>query len=97
MPRAAMRAIVVARAGPLIGPYPLAAGASIEVQEPSHAGLLGSQSIVSARNEIDKSAIAQILKLLAYLGFDVLITGIEITQLPLESIDFIQCEVAFSK
>ena len=37
VPRAAMRAVIVAHAGPLIGPYPLAAGASVEIQKPSHA------------------------------------------------------------
>src|SRR5258707_11753535 len=44
MPCAAMRAIVVAHAGPLIGPYPPAACASVEIQKPGHAGLLGTRS-----------------------------------------------------
>ncbi len=39
MPRAAVRAVVVTRAGPLIEPYALAAGASVEIQKPGHAGL----------------------------------------------------------
>src|SRR6202022_2125236 len=37
MPRAAMRTVIVAHAGPLIGPYPLAAAASVEIQKPGHA------------------------------------------------------------
>ena len=36
--RFAMRALVVAGAGPLTGPYPAASVASIEVQKPRHAG-----------------------------------------------------------
>ena len=36
MPRAAMRAVVVAHAGPFIGPYPLAACASVDVEKPGH-------------------------------------------------------------
>ena len=36
--RATMRALVIARAGPLIGPYPPASVASIEVQKPGDAG-----------------------------------------------------------
>src|ERR1700737_1088444 len=95
MPRAAVRTVVVAHAGPLIGPYPPAAGASVEVEKPGHASLLGSQTIISPRDEINKSAIAQILKLLAYLGFDVLIAGIKIAEMPLEGVDLVQREVAF--
>jgi hypothetical protein len=33
---------------------------------------------------------------LAYLGFDVLIAGIEIAEMPLESIDIVKREVAFT-
>ena len=59
--------------------------------------LLRSQTIITTRHEIDKSAIAQILKLLPYLGSDVLVAGIEIAKVPLESIDLVKCEVAFAK
>src|SRR3984893_14551110 len=97
MPRAAVRTVVVAHAGPLIGPYPPAAGASVEVEKPGHASLLGSQTIISPRDEINKSAIAQILKLLAYLGFDVLIAGIKFAQVPFEGVNLVQREVAFPK
>src|ERR1700738_5636038 len=97
MPRPTVRAVVVAHAGPLIGPYPLAAGASVEVEKPGHASLLGSQTIISPRDEINKSAIAQILKLLAYLGFDVLIAGIKFAQMPFEGVNLVQREVAFPK
>jgi hypothetical protein len=76
-----MRAFVVAHAGPFIGPSAPAAGAFVEIKKPGHACLLGSQKIISSRNEIDESAIAQILKLLTYLGFDVLVAGIEVTEL----------------
>src|SRR5438067_1755762 len=60
-------------------------------------GLLGSQTVVSSRDELDKSPVTQILKLLSYLRLDVLVSGIEITQLPLESIHLVQREVAFPK
>lgn len=40
MPRAAMRAIVVARRRPLIGPDALAARAFVEVEKPGHANRL---------------------------------------------------------
>src|ERR1700674_1194614 len=53
---------------------------------------LRSQAIVTTRHEIDKSTVAQILKLLTYLGFDVLVAGIEIAKMPFESIDFIKRE-----
>src|SRR6266851_233503 len=39
VPRAAMRTIVVAHAGPLVGPYPLAACAFVEIEKPCHASL----------------------------------------------------------
>src|ERR1700726_4566086 len=55
---------------------------------------LRSQAIVTTRHEIDKSAVAQILKLLAYLGFDVLVAGIEIAKMPLERVDLVKREVA---
>jgi hypothetical protein len=57
------------------------------------ASLLGSQAVVTTRNELDKSAVTQILKLLAYLGFDVLVAGIEIAEMPFESVDILQREV----
>jgi hypothetical protein len=72
-----MWTIVVAHAGPFIGPYSIAAVATVDVKKPSHAGLLGSQAIITTRYEFDESAVAQILKLLPYLWFDVLIAGIE--------------------
>src|SRR5580698_6249633 len=59
--RPAMRALVVAHAGPFVGPDTFASSASIEVKKPSHAKLLRSQTIIPSRNEINKSAITQIL------------------------------------
>jgi hypothetical protein len=56
--------------------------------------LLRSQAIVATRDEINKSTIAQILKLLTYLWFDVLIAGIEVAKMALERIDFVKGEVA---
>jgi len=67
---------------------------SVEVEKPGHASLLGSQTIIPTRDEINKSAIAQILELLAYLGFDVLVAGIEVAEMPFESVDFVEREVA---
>jgi len=95
MPCAAMRAIVVARAGPFVDPSPLAAGAPVEIQKPGHASLLGSQTVISPRNEINKSAIAQILKLLTNLGFDILVAGIEFAKMPFESVDLVERESGF--
>jgi hypothetical protein len=46
-----MRAVVVTRAGPLIGPYLPAAGASVEIQKPCHVGLL---SLRTKQGEWDK-------------------------------------------
>src|SRR6476660_1583964 len=90
-----MRAFIVAHARPFVGPSALAARAFVEVEKPGHANLLGSQTIITPRDELDKSAVAQILKLLPYLGFDVLVAGIEIAEMPFESVDLIKCEVAF--
>src|SRR5450759_1290792 len=56
-----------------------------------------SQAIITTRNEIDKSAIAQILQLLTYLGFDVLVAGIKIAEMPLEGVDLIKREVALAE
>jgi hypothetical protein len=92
-----MRAIVVAHTRPLISPYPLAAGAFIEVEKPGHASLLGSQTVITTRHEINKSAVAQILKLLTYLRLDVQVAGIEIAEMPFESIDLVEREVALPK
>jgi hypothetical protein len=92
-----MRAFVVAHAGPFIGPPASATIAFVEVEKSGHASLLGSQTIIAARNEVDKSAIAQILKLLLNLGFDVLVARIEIAQMPLEGIHFVKREVAFAE
>jgi len=55
---------------------------------------LRSQAIITTRHEIDKSAVAQILKLLTYLGLDVLVAGIEIAKMPLECVDLVKREVA---
>jgi hypothetical protein len=90
-----MRAIVVARTGPLIDPYAFATRTSVEIEKPGHAGLLGSQAIVTTRYEFDESAIAQILKLLTYLWFDVLIAGIEIAEMALECVHLVKGKVAF--
>ena len=56
-----------------------------------------SQAIITTRDEIDKSPVAQILKLLTYLGFDILITGIELAEMPLERVDFVEREIAFAE
>src|SRR5580692_4732252 len=61
------------------------------------AGLLGSQAIITTRHELDKSAVAQILQLLAYLRFDVLVAGIEFAEVPLEGVDLVQGEVALAE
>jgi hypothetical protein len=58
---------------------------------------LGSQTIISARNEIDKSAITQILELLTYLRLDVLVAGIEIAEMAFERVNVIEREVALAK
>jgi hypothetical protein len=92
-----MHAIIVARAGPFAGPDTLAADASVEVQEPGHASLLRSQTIVSTGNEINKSPVAQILKLLPYLRLYVLIARIEIAKVPLESIDLVKGEITLAE
>src|ERR1700720_1700830 len=61
------------------------------------AGLLGSQAIITTRHEFDKSAVAQILQLLAYLRLDVLVAGIEIAEMPFEGVDLVEAEVAFAE
>src|SRR4051794_26168032 len=91
---AAVWTFVVAHTGPLVGPDARAAGASIDVQKPCHAGLLRSQTIIASGNELDKSTITQKLELLAYLWPDVLVTGIELRQSFLENIDLVEREVA---
>ena len=58
---------------------------------------LRSQTIIAARHEINKPAVAQILKLLPYLRLDVLVAGIEIAEMPLESVDLVEREIAFAK
>src|SRR5258708_1815102 len=57
----------------------------------------GSQTITSARDEIYKPAVAQILKLLAYLRPDVLVAGIEPAEMPLESVDLIERELTLAE
>src|SRR5882762_671582 len=95
--RAAMRAFIVAHTRPLVGPTTSATRALVEIEKPGHAILLGSQTIISTRHEIDKSAIAQVLQLLAYLWLDVLVARIEVAKMPLKSVDFLQREIAFSE
>jgi hypothetical protein len=92
-----MRALIVTHAGPFIGPSALATIAFVEVEKPGHTCLLGSQTIISAGNELDKSTIAQILKLLTNLWLDVLVTGIEFAEVPLEGIDFVETEITLAK
>jgi hypothetical protein len=85
--RTAMRAFVVAHAGPFIGPPAFAVITFVEIEKPCHGIPLGSQAIIAARYEIDKSAVTQVLKLLPYLGFDVLVASIKIAKMPFESIE----------
>ena len=60
---------------------PTAAIAMVDVQEPCHGGAPSSaKAVVAARNELDVPAIAEILKLLADFGADVLIARIESAQ-----------------
>src|SRR5450759_3434427 len=59
--------------------------------------VLRSQTIIATGDEINKAAVAQILKLLANLGFDVLVARIEIAEMPLEGVDFVKREVSFPK
>src|SRR5580704_4359393 len=61
------------------------------------ASLLGSQAIITTRHEIDKSAVTQKLKLLANLGFDVLVAGVEIAEMAFERVDLVKGELAFSE
>jgi len=56
-----------------------------------------SQTIIAARHEIDKTAIAQILQLLAYLRPDVLVSGIEFAKVPFEAIYLIQRELVLAE
>src|SRR5579872_206852 len=51
-----------------------------------------SQPIITTRYEFDESTVTQILKLLTYLGFDVLVSGIEIAKVSLKTINFFKCE-----
>src|SRR4051812_26392744 len=57
----------------------------------------GSQTITSARDEIQKPAVAEKLKLLAYLRPDVLVAGIKLAEMPLERVDLIERELALSE
>ena len=92
-----MWAFIVAGAGPFVAPGVFATVTSVEVEKPCHAGLLGSQAIVTTRHEFDESTISQILKLLTYLGFDVLVSGIEIAKVLLKSINFFKSEFALAQ
>jgi len=67
------------------------------VEKPGHAGLLGSQAIITARYEFDESPVAQKLKLLAYLRLDVLVAGIEVAEMPFEGVDLVQGELALAE
>jgi hypothetical protein len=53
--------------------------------------------IIAARHEINKSAISQILKLLTYLGSNVLVAGVEIAEMALEGIDLVQGKIALTQ
>src|SRR5438876_11234560 len=93
-----MRALVVAHAGPLIGPSAPATIALVEIEKPGHREIpLGSQAILAARDEFNKSAITQVLKLLTYLGFDVLIAGIKVAKIPFESIDLLKGKITLAE
>lgn len=52
--------------------------------------------IASSAKEVDKSAIAQDLKLLPYLLPDVLVHRIQATKMRLKGIDFVQCKFGFA-
>src|SRR4051794_39315000 len=97
MTRTAMRAVVVAGAGPSVRPVLITSVTGVMVEKPGPASLLRSQTIITTRNEIDKSAIAQILKLLTYLWLDVLVAGIEIAKMTLERVDLVEHEFALPK
>jgi hypothetical protein len=93
-----MRAFVVAHAGPLIGPSPFAACAFIEIEKPGHGEPpLRSQTIISSRDEINISAVTQILKLLTYFGFDILVTRVKVAEMPFKGVDLVQREVSFAE
>src|ERR1700692_3109689 len=61
------------------------------------AGLPSSREINTTRHEFYKSAVEQILQLLAYLRLDVLVAGIEIAEMPLEGVDLVKGEVALAE
>jgi hypothetical protein len=93
-----MRALVVAHAGPFIGPSAQATVAFVVIEKPGHREILsGSQAILAAGDEFNKSAVAQVLKLLAHLGSDVLIAGIEVAKMPFESIDLLKGEITLAE
>jgi len=70
----------------------------VDVQEPCHGGAPSSaKAVVAARNELDVPAIAEILKLLADFGSDVLIARIETAQMALERVDFVESEVSLAE
>src|SRR5262249_24476030 len=55
------------------------------------------EAIVATSNELNIPAITQILKLLPNLGPDILIARIETAKVALESIDFVEREIALSQ
>src|SRR5262249_49646019 len=93
-----MRTFVVAHAGPFVGPNATAAIAVIDVQEPGQGTmLLFAEAIVAARNKLNISAIAQILKLLPNFWSNVLVARIEVAKVALEGVDLIEREIALAE
>src|SRR5690242_9391085 len=58
---------------------------------------LRSQAIPAARDKFDESAITQILKLLSYFWFDVLVARVEITKVSLKGVDFVEREIGLTQ
>jgi hypothetical protein len=92
-----VRTLVVTHARPFVGPSAPAPITFVMVENHAVASLLGSQAIVTTRYEIDKSAVTQILKLLAYLRFDVLVAGIKIAEMAFERVDLVKGELALAE
>jgi hypothetical protein len=97
VPYAAMRAFVVAHAGPLVGPYPVAAGASVDIEKPGHTYPLGSQAIITTRDEFEKPAITQVLKLLPNFWSNVLVPRMKLAEMPFESVDIVKRKISFAE
>jgi hypothetical protein len=58
--------------------------------------VLGTQSVVALRDEIEIAAISQELKLLAYFWLHVLVPGIEATKPMLERINIVELKFSFT-